>query len=226
MSLTAGLGLLIFLITAVGAGLGTVRLRMLREHIRRLEAETVTDPLTGAFNRRHLDTCLVHAMERRNRLGEPASLLLFDVDRFKEVNDALGHATGDDVLKRLVKGVIRRTRRVDVLFRIDGEEFAVLLAGATGADALAVGEDIRACVEAARLLSARAVTISIGVSELAGGQSARDWITEADEALYAAKRRGRNRVADSRPAALFDSASRVLLPKEIDVVRPIQAGHL
>jgi diguanylate cyclase (GGDEF)-like protein len=221
MSLTTGLSLVIVVITAVGVGLGTVRLRMLREHVRRLEAETVTDPLTGAFNRRHLDTCLVHAMERRSRLGEPASLLLFDVDRFKEINDALGHAAGDDVLKRLVRVVARRTRRVDVLFRIGGEEFAVLLAGAAGADALAVGEDIRACVERARLLGARAVTISIGISELADGQSARDWIVEADEALYAAKRRGRNRVADSSRASLFDSPSRVLIPKGIDAVRPI-----
>jgi diguanylate cyclase len=221
MSLTAGLSLVIVVITAVGVSLGTVRLRMLREHIRRLEAETVTDPLTGAFNRRHLDTCLVHAMERRNRLGEPASLLLFDVDRFKEINDTLGHATGDDVLKRLVRVVARRTRRVDVLFRIGGEEFAVLLAGAAGADALAVGEDIRACVEGARLLGARVVTISIGISELADGQSARAWIAEADEALYAAKRRGRNRVAHSSHIPFFDSPSRVLIPKGIDVVRPI-----
>jgi diguanylate cyclase len=210
MSLTTGLGLVIVVIVAIGAGLGTVRLRMLREHIRRLEAETVTDPLTGAFNRRHLDTCVVHAMERRNRLGEPASLLLFDVDRFKEINDSLGHAAGDDVLKRLVKVVGRRTRRVDVLFRIGGEEFALLLAGAAGA-----------CVEGARLLGARAVTISIGVSELADGQSARDWIAEADGALYAAKRRGRNRVADSSRAALFNSPARVLLPKGIDVARPM-----
>jgi diguanylate cyclase (GGDEF)-like protein len=221
MSLTAGLGLVIVVIIVVGARLSTVRLRMLREHIRRLEAETVTDPLTGAFNRRHLDTCLLHAMERRNRLGEPASLLLFDVDRFKEINDALGHAAGDDVLKRLVKLVGRRMRRVDVLFRIGGEEFALLLAGASGADGLAVGEDIRACVEGARLLGVRAVTISIGVSELADGQSARDWIAEADEALYAAKRRGRNRVADRSRAARFDPSSRVLLPKGIDAVRPI-----
>ena len=77
MYLNAGLSFVIVIIVAVGAGVGTVRLRMLREQIRKLEAETVTDPLTGAFNRRHLDACLVQAMERRNRLGESASLLLF-----------------------------------------------------------------------------------------------------------------------------------------------------
>jgi diguanylate cyclase (GGDEF)-like protein len=221
MYLNAGLSFVIVIIAVVGAGVGTVRLRILREQIRKLEAETVTDPLTGAFNRRHLDACLVHAMERRNRLGEPSSLLLFDVDRFKDINDALGHAAGDDVLKRIVRVVGRRTRRVDVLFRIGGEEFALLLAGAAGADALAAGEDIRACVESARLLGSRAVTISIGVSELTDGLSPRDWIAEADQALYAAKRRGRNRVADSARIPVYDSPPRVLLPKEIDAVRPI-----
>jgi diguanylate cyclase (GGDEF)-like protein len=221
MSLTAGLSLVILLLIVVGGGVSTVRFRMLREHIRRLEAETVTDPLTGAFNRRHLDTCLVHAMERLNRLGEPASLLLFDVDRFKEINDELGHAAGDEVLKRLVKVIARRTRRGDLLFRIGGEEFAVLLAGAAGADALVAGEEIRACVESARLLGGRAVTISIGVSELVGEQSAGEWIADADEALYAAKRRGRNRVADRGRVGRYESPSRVLVPKEIDAVGPM-----
>ena len=197
------------------------RLRVLHERIRRLEAETVTDPLTGAFNRRHLDTCLVHAIERRNRLREPASLLVFDVDRFKAINDGLGHAAGDDVLKMLVRVVGRRARRMDVLFRIGGEEFALLLAGAECSDALAVGEDIRSCVEHARLLGRRAVTISIGVSELADGQSAQDWIAAADEALYMAKQSGRNRVADNGRIRLYGPASRVALLKEIPAVRPM-----
>ena len=221
MYLNATLSFVIVIIAVVGAGVGTVRLRMLRDHIRRLEAEAVTDPLTGAFNRRHMETCLVQAMERRSRLGEPASLLLFDVDRFKDINDDLGHAVGDDVLKRLVGVIGRRVRRVDVLFRIGGEEFALLLAGAAFADALAAGEHIRACVERARLLGTRAVTISIGVSELGDRQSVREWIAEADDALYVAKRHGRNRVADSGRMARGGSPSRVMLSKEIHAVGPI-----
>jgi len=220
MSLIAGLSFV--LIVAVVAGdAGVCRLRALRDRVRTLEAEALTDPLTGAFNRRHLDACLVHAIERRSRLGERASLLLFDVDRFKAINDALGHAAGDDVLKQIVGVVGRRARRMDVLFRIGGEEFALLLAGAASADAVVAGEDIRASVENARLLGARAVTISIGVSELAEGQSAREWIADADEALYAAKRRGRNRVADGGRIALFESPSRTALPTEIGAVRPM-----
>src|SRR5262245_23473223 len=221
MSLNAALSIVICVVIAIVGGAGLIRLRTLRERVRRLEAETVTDPLTGAFNRRHLDACLVHAIERRKRLGEPASLLLFDVDRFKAINASLGHTAGDDVLKRLVRVVGRRARRMDLLFRIGGEEFALLLAGAAGADAVAAGEEIRASVEDARLLGARAVTISIGVSELADGQSALDWMVDADEALYVAKLRGRNRVADSRRLARNHPPSRILLPKEIDAVRPI-----
>ena len=220
MSLIAGFSFVI-VCAAVAGGAGVVRLRRLRERVRSLEAEALTDPLTGAFNRRHLDACLVHAIERRSRLGERASLLLFDVDRFKAINDALGHAAGDDVLKKIVGVVGRRARRMDVLFRIGGEEFALLLGGAACADALAAGEDIRASVEDARLLGARSVTISIGVSELAEGQSARDWIADADEALYAAKRCGRNRVADGGRISLYESSSRVALPKEIGAVRPM-----
>jgi diguanylate cyclase (GGDEF)-like protein len=218
MSLIAGLSFMI-VCAALAGGAGVLRLRTLRERVRRLEAEALTDPLTGAFNRRHLDACLVHAIDRRSRLGERASLLLFDVDLFKTINDAHGHAAGDDVLKKIVGVVGRRARRMDVLFRIGGEEFALLLSGAACADAVAAGEDIRASVENARLLGARAVTISIGVSELAEGQSAEDWIAGADEALYAAKRRGRNRVADGGRAALCESPSRAALPKEIGAVR-------
>src|SRR5262245_31733518 len=126
MSLTTSL---VVVLTVLVGAVVMVRLRTLHAQVRRLEAEALTDPLTGAFNRRHLDVCLVHAIERRKRRGEQASLLLFDVDRFKSINDALGHTAGDDVLRRLVGVVGRRARRTDVLFRIGGEEFALLLAG-------------------------------------------------------------------------------------------------
>lgn len=169
----------------------------LRADLQRLAEQAITDPLTGAFNRRHMNVCLLTAIERRQRTGEPASLLLFDIDRFKEVNDALGHLAGDYVLKGLVGLVNRRARTLDALFRTGGEEFALLLANAPAADALAVAEDLRARVEQAVLLDGRTVSISIGVTELRDGQSAQDWIEEADEALYAAKRAGRNRVARS-----------------------------
>jgi diguanylate cyclase (GGDEF)-like protein len=162
---------------------------------RTLIEQAVTDPLTGAFNRRHLDACLRMVIERRNRTGEPASLLLIDVDHFKHINDACGHAAGDDVLRGLVRVIGGRMRTLDLLFRIGGEEFALLLAGAGHHDAIAVAEDLRLLVKDSRLLDGGAVSISVGVSELQRGQSGCAWLADADAAMYRAKRAGRNRVA-------------------------------
>jgi diguanylate cyclase len=176
---------------------GTMRFAALRRRLRALEEQALTDPLTGAFNRRHLDACLTVAVERRGRSGEPAALLLIDVDRFKAINDAAGHPAGDEVLKSLVGVLAERARKIDALFRIGGEEFALLLSGATAADAVLVAEDLRLRVATAALLEGQDVTISIGVSELREAQSIHDWMAGADAALYRAKQGGRNRVAVS-----------------------------
>lgn len=172
--------------------------RMLRAHDQVRQAladQTLTDPLTGAFNRRHLDACLTIAIERQNRSGEPSALMLLDVDHFKAINDALGHAAGDDVLKGLVRLIGSRMRSIDILFRTGGEEFALLLGGARYADAMVVAEDLRLLVEDSRLIDAGRISISIGVSEVQRGLSAHAWLADADKALYRAKRGGRNRVA-------------------------------
>ena len=165
------------------------------DRLRTLERQAVTDPLTGAFNRRHLDACLRTAIERRTRFGEMACLMFFDVDRFKSINDRFGHTTGDAVLKALVVLARRRTRAVDILFRAGGEEFAVLLSGTRLASAIKVGEQLRSLVAASQLVQGHPISISVGVSELRAGQSPLEWIEEADRALYCAKRSGRNRVA-------------------------------
>jgi diguanylate cyclase len=183
---------LILLTALAGAGIRTL---VLQRRVRALEEQTLTDPLTGAFNRRHMQAMLATAVERRRRFGERASLLLFDIDRFKRINDLLGHGEGDRVLKTLVALIGQRLRKVDVLFRCGGEEFALLLTGARFPDALSVAEDIRRVVHDAGLVPGRPVSISIGVVELAHEQSAADWLAEADAALYRAKRAGRNRVA-------------------------------
>jgi diguanylate cyclase (GGDEF)-like protein len=176
------------------AGAGT-RVAVLQRRVRALEEETITDPLTGAFNRRHMQDMLATVVERRRRHGERASLLLFDVDRFKRINDGLGHLEGDRVLKTLVALIGQRIRKVDALFRAGGEEFALLLTGAKLPDALSVAEDIRRVVHDAGLVPGRHVSISVGVVELAPEQSVADWFADADAALYRAKRGGRNRVA-------------------------------
>jgi len=183
---------------AVLALCAALRILVLTRRVRTLEAQAIRDPLTGAFNRRHLHACLALAIERRRRTGEAASLLLLDVDRFKAINDAVGHPAGDRVLKAIVSLVGRRARKVDVLFRLGGEEFALLLAGATLPDAAAVAEDLRRSVEAAPLVDGRSVSVSIGLCDLHDSHSVETWIEETDAALYRAKRAGRNRVAARR----------------------------
>lgn len=166
----------------------------LLDRLRGLERQAITDPLTGAFNRRHYEHCLQTAIERRTRFNEPASLVVFDVDRFKDVNDRFGHTSGDAVLKALVVLVRRRARSLDLLFRTGGEEFALLLSGARLDEAIGFGEEFRASVAASRLLHGHVVSISVGVSELRQGQSPLEWLLEADLALYHAKNAGRNQV--------------------------------
>jgi diguanylate cyclase len=164
------------------------------DRLRQLERQAVTDPLTGAFNRRHYEHCLRTAIERRTRYREPASLVVFDVDRFKDINDRFGHTSGDAVLKALVVIIRRRARSLDLLFRTGGEEFALVLSGARLDEAIGFAEEFRASVAASRLLNGHVVSISVGVSELRHGQSPLEWLMEADLALYHAKDAGRNRV--------------------------------
>jgi len=197
----------VFLITALAAA--GLRLTILHKRVRALEEQTITDPLTGAFNRRHMHHTLSTMVERQRRTGERASLLLIDVDRFKVINDQFGHIEGDRVLRALVALIGQRLRKVDTLFRQGGEEFAVLLAGARFPDALCVADDIRRGVQDAVLVPHHRVAISIGVVELAHQQTVEDWMAEADAALYRAKRAGRNRVAGGfmNPARVAASQS-------------------
>ena len=199
--------ILLMAVAAVG-----IRMAVLHGRLRALEAQVIRDPLTGAFNRRQMPITLAAAVERRRRNAEPASLLLIDIDRFKDVNDAFGHAEGDRVLKELVVLVGQRLRKLDALFRIGGEEFALLLSGAGLTEALAVAETLRGLVQDAGLAPGRRLSISIGVVELGHGQAVSQWIEEADAALYRAKRTGRNRVAGRISAAsprLVDADNRI-----------------
>lgn len=196
--MTMSIVLMIVLLAVVIAG--SVIIAELVSRLRALARQAVTDPLTGAYNRRHLTTSLERAVERRARFGESACLLLFDVDRFKDINDRLGHTTGDAVLKALVVLAGRRARSLDTIFRTGGEEFALLLPGTILRGALTVAEQLRAVVAAARLVDGLSLSISVGVSELREGQSPREWIEDADRALYHAKNAGRNRVAARSPA--------------------------
>ena len=161
---------------------------------RRLVDQAILDPLTGVFNRRHMERCLGDAIERRGRSGATASLLLIDVDHFKRINDQLGHARGDSVLKGIVSLVEKRSRKLDLLFRIGGEEFMLLLPDTQEPAAAVAAEQLRKSIAESPLLDDRRVTVSVGVGELRPGESVDSWIKHTDDALYAAKKAGRNRV--------------------------------
>ena len=160
-----------------------------REQLVRLATK---DPLTGASNRRALDDKLNEIVNASKRSGSSASMLLLDLDHFKKVNDAHGHAVGDQILKRITEIINLRIRVTDSLYRVGGEEFVVVLEGQVLDRAAHLSEQLRTLVEANELVPDQPVTISLGVAELHRNESANDWLHRADEALYRAKRAGRN----------------------------------
>ena len=167
---------------------------------RRLEELAQTDPLTKALNRRALSERLAAEMERVRRYSTTLSLLLIDLDHFKQVNDNHGHLAGDDVLVEVASMLLRIVRAVDIVARYGGEEFVVVLpeTGAPGAEAFA--ERLRELIEAHSFVASRGapirLTASIGVSSFPGSgvESVEDLLSNADQALYRAKSEGRNRV--------------------------------
>jgi two-component system cell cycle response regulator len=175
----------------------------------RLERLSVTDDLTLAFNGRYLGSRLLEEMERARRNETPLSVLLMDLDHFKLVNDKHGHAVGDQVLRVFVDRVRAATRRVDVLVRRGGEEFVLLMPTTTSSQARVIAERVRrhASDEAVAIGPVRVTqTVSIGVATWNGRETAESLQRRADEAMYDAKQRGRNRVEQSK------SRSRVRKP--------------
>ncbi len=170
----------------------------------RLHAEavtlTMTDPLTGLANRRHLFIRLEQELARAQRYGSQVSILMVDIDHFKRLNDVAGHRAGDDALRRVADLLRGKVRKVDVLARYGGEEFMLVLPQTSKADALEVGEKLRRAVAEASVLSVPGlpnghVTISIGVASFSLDSSEQDTLVDcADSALYASKRGGRNKV--------------------------------
>ena len=179
------------------AGLVVVVLQQYRR-TRRMQALALTDALTGAANRRHVDAAAAEAVGRARVSGRPLSVLTFDLDSFKQINDRHGHAGGDRVLVRTVRECEAALRQGDLLGRIGGEEFIVLLPDTPPDHALQVAQRLRECVERLDLSDIAPglrVTISLGLAMLRpqddGVQGA---IDRADAALYRAKEAGRNRV--------------------------------
>ncbi|MBB4399056.1 GGDEF domain-containing protein [Bradyrhizobium sp. ERR14] len=165
----------------------------------RLERLAATDPLTGAGNRRHFIEHIGAEIARARRTGAPLSLLSLDLDHFKDINDSRGHSVGDEVLRVFVRKCLEAIRPYDSVARVGGEEFMVLLPGATLDAASAVAERLRSAIERTafdvRAEPSVGVTISVGVSEFGrDGDTLDGFLNVADQRLYRAKFEGRNRV--------------------------------
>jgi diguanylate cyclase (GGDEF)-like protein len=185
------------------AMLSTALMRSDLEH----RSEAVIDPLTGMLNRNALSS-RVGELEQQSALsGEPIGLILADLDHFKQVNDSLGHAIGDAVLKDVSYVLRKQLRAFDLAYRLGGEEFLVLLPGADSSQTHALAEELREAVSARSVGGGVEVTLSLGVSASERGE-AFDYavvFAEADAALYEAKRSGRDRVCGGCAHAEFAS---------------------
>ncbi|WP_018873416.1 GGDEF domain-containing protein [Thioalkalivibrio sp. ALJ16] len=185
-------------------------------HITRLEHESITDPLTGLFNRRHIDRRLDEEISRARRYGHPLSVVMMDIDEFKAINDRLGHLMGDYILTTIAERIQRVLRRSDLAARFGGEEFIVMAPHTPLEAAMSLGEKLREAVSGAPIPlrgheaappcapDTLTVTISVGIATLSAtegnGETADTLVARADDALYRAKQGGRNRCHASPPA--------------------------
>lgn len=172
----------------------------LREQIAVISNEAMTDALTGLRNRKAFDEALVERTAEAAGSGEPLALLMLDIDLFKRFNDTYGHLLGDEVI-RLVGGCLTDcTKGRDIACRYGGEEFAVILPATDVQGAATVAEQIRATVAGKKITRKRTnetlgqITMSIGVAQWRPSEPLDEWVQRADDALYAAKQGGRNRV--------------------------------
>lgn len=195
------------------------RTNELVEANRQLSYLASTDPLTALPNRRHFLEALERQAARTARDNVPFCVVMLDIDHFKEVNDRLGHGIGDLVLQVAAERLGRSLREMDLMGRLGGEEFAVLLPGGTLPEALNVAERLRSDMAATPIKIGHTsvpVTISLGVAQAAPGERGAPLLSRADSALYQAKNSGRNRVcsAPALPPGCDRHAMEAPLPSE------------
>ncbi len=165
-------------------------------YVDRVKQLAYLDGLTGIFNRRFFELRIAEELERARRFNTGMAVVMVDIDQFKRLNDEFGHLLGDEVLRQVSSIFHQQLRKIDVVCRYGGEEFAILLAQTNQQHAIGVAEKLRRMVEAWQFPGVpRAVTISVGAATCPDHGVTRDELVKAaDLGLYAAKQAGRNRV--------------------------------
>jgi two-component system cell cycle response regulator len=175
----------------------------LRDNVQMSIEMAITDPLTGLFNRRYMETHLGTLVEQAASRGKPISAFILDIDYFKSINDSYGHDAGDDVLREFALRIRKSIRNIDLACRYGGEEFVVVMPDTDLAIASMVAERLRRRIASEPFTIEQGaislnVTISVGIAGMNGPtESAATILKRADQALYRAKRDGRNRVVDA-----------------------------
>src|SRR5215831_9194983 len=172
----------------------------------RLKETSFKDEVTGLYNRRFFSLRLEEELSRYRRFNHPVSVVLLDLDGFKAVNDDLGHAVGDDTLRDMAQILMKHSRGINVVSRYGGDEFAVLLVETSKGGARLYADRIRQVVATFPYSHGKRVTASFGVASLPDDEAgtAEDLFRSADEALYTAKRAGKNQVMGAGPAEKAD----------------------
>ncbi len=200
------------LLARIRAGKRIVDLQKeLIETNKRLELLSITDGLTRLYNHRHFQDELARAFDESQRYQRPLSLAIVDIDFFKKVNDAHGHAVGDEVLKAVANVFRESVRSTDLVARYGGEEFAVIMPETVLDDAMVFAEKIRAMIESTKMPTQAgelSVTVSVGVASVPHSRirAAKEVVVAADKALYRAKRSGRNQVQGGKQPDLVVQA--------------------
>jgi diguanylate cyclase (GGDEF)-like protein len=166
-----------------------------KEAIVELEMLAVTDPLTTLINRRKFNELLSYEIERNQRYQVDLSLIMCDIDHFKQINDSFGHDVGDNALKIFSDKIKKNIREVDIFARWGGEEFMILMPNVKISDANSIAEKLRKVIETTNIKAIDSLTASFGVTNFSSGDTMESFIKRADAALYQAKDKGRNTVA-------------------------------
>jgi diguanylate cyclase (GGDEF)-like protein len=200
---TSHVGIIVYDVTDIA-----VNRLALQDANKALANASITDQMTQLYNRGHWEECLMQEYSRFDRQHETTSLVMFDIDHFKKVNDTYGHHPGDVVIKATAAELIRAKRTIDIAGRYGGEEFGVILVGADKDTAQVFTERLRKRIEKSVVeVDGHSIsyTISLGVAELTDDiKSYTDWIKCADAALYASKRGGRNLTSVYEPGMALE----------------------